>query len=390
MRLSRVELESPPALGLELHPRLTVVAADPGTRARIVAALDALLRGRASDLRGAFVADTAFAEFVVESTSGPALAGTPAIVRPNDIDTTAATGPSAAERAEERYADALEGLRLAEAALAEQHHVVEALRERARTGAPAAVPAAPVVVDVHDAERQECRTRLRAYVDELQAALRDPAIDERARIALLEQGTVLAADASRLGVCRPAAVRALLDAVDALNRVPSFAGPAGAGAGVEPLVREVVSDLDAPTGAGAAPAPSAGADELTHAEERVETFDRAVVAARSRALAVFAELESARRSSGSATGGGTFATALHARLNRPMATSWVGASPVIVDDALVGCPRDDLPASRTVLLDAARRVQVVYVTDDADALAWASQLPADDGALVRAEPRADR
>jgi len=120
MRLFHVQLETQPALDLELHPRLTVVAADIATRARIVEALDTLLRGRASGLHGALVADGAVANFVVESTSGPVLPAVPTIVRPADIDATFEVDVrTPAERAEARHAEALEGLRVAEAALAE-------------------------------------------------------------------------------------------------------------------------------------------------------------------------------------------------------------------------------------------------------------------------------
>ena len=70
-----------------------------------------------------------------------------------------------------------------------------------------------------------------------------------------------------------------------------------------------------------------------------------------------------------------------------MPTSWVGPTPIVVDDALLGCPADDLAAARRALVDAALRTQVVYVTDDADALAWASHLPADQGALTRPSTR---
>src|SRR3954454_14041699 len=121
MRLFHLELERESALKIELHPRLTVVAADAPTRALVVDAFDTLLRGRAAGLRGALVAEGARADFVVETTTGPVLPGVPMVVRAFDIDPAASdTGGSAVERAEHRHADALGALHAAEAALAEQ------------------------------------------------------------------------------------------------------------------------------------------------------------------------------------------------------------------------------------------------------------------------------
>jgi hypothetical protein len=66
-----------------------------------------------------------------------------------------------------------------------------------------------------------------------------------------------------------------------------------------------------------------------------------------------------------------------------MPTSWVGPSPIVVDDALAVCPPEDIDAARAALVEAAQRTQVVYVTDDADALSWAQQLLPDRGVLTR-------
>jgi hypothetical protein len=387
MRLFHVELESQPALGIDLHPRLTVVAADVSTRARIVDAFDALLRGRASGLRGALVSGGAVADFVVESTSGPVLPGVPTIVRPEDLEVASVDdGPSAAEKAEVRHRDAMQELRVAEAAVTEQERIVEALRNR---GVHVARPEPAVAGGDTDA----CRQHLRAYVDELQEAVDRPDLDERSRVQLLEKGTVLAADASRLGIVKPASVRALLDAVDTLNQVPSFAGggragasSSGGGRGVGTLVREVVLDLETEP----EPEPSSGsvALELARAEERLRSLGEAVGAARSRALAVFAELEAVRRAAGPMhDGGGWFSNALRSRLNRPTATSWVGPSPVLVDDVLARCPAEDLDTARSVLLEAAQRAQVIYLTADEGSIAWATQLAPDDGLLTRPTPR---
>jgi hypothetical protein len=273
-------------------------------------------------------------------------------------------------------------LRTAESALAEQQQVVARLQEAVRPPDPVPAPAGTAT----SGEPEACRQRLRLYIDELQEAVRAPAMTEQRRVNLLERGTVLAADASRLGVCRPATVRALLDAVDTLNGIPT---PDAGSAPVATLVREVVVDLDV-----AAP-PLGGVDagraatELRTEQERLDALEQAGGAARSRALAVFAELESVRRSAGPvvAEPTGAFSTALRSRLGRPMPTSWVGPSPIIVDDALAACPADEVAAARAVLLEVAQRAQVVYITADADALAWASHLPADQGAMVRPATR---
>jgi hypothetical protein len=393
MRLFHVELESQPALGIDLHPRLTVVAADVATRARIVDAFDALLRGRASGLRGALVTGGAVADFVVESTSGPVLPGVPTIVRAGDLEILSDNGtPSASERAEARHTEAMQGLRLAEAAHSEQQRIIEGLLARgAHAAGPAPAPPASVAASgvPGGAEADECRRHLRAYLDELEQAVDGSDLDGRTRVHLLERGTVLAAEASRLGVCGPASVRALLDAVDALSQVPSYAGGGGGGASrssapVGTLVREVVLDLDTVPEATNGDA----AAELARAEERLGALEEAVGAARSRALAVFAELESVRRAAGPVSvAGGAFSQALRARLNRPTATSWVGPSPVLVDDVLAPCPADDLDAARAVLLEAAQRAQVIYLTADETAIAWASQLAPDDGLLTQPTAR---
>jgi hypothetical protein len=384
MRLFHLELQREPALAIELHPRLTVVAADPPTRERIVDAFDTLLRGRASGLQGALTAETARADFAVETTSGPVLPGVPTIVRPGDIDpANDADASSAIERAEVRHADALEALRAAEAALVEQQLAIAALRERAPHAAAPLEPVSAARGVTTAGEPEACRRLLRAYVAELEEALRTPALPDRRRVQLLERGTVLAADASRLGVCRPASVRALLDAVDAFNVSPALGG----GAPAATLVREVVLDLDAANG-------SAHADghtdaDVHEAEERLETLEQEAGAARSRALAVVAELDALRRTAGAADRepSGAFSGALRARLGRPMPTSWVGPSPIVVDDALAVCPPSDIDAARAALVEAAQRAQVVYVTDDADALSWAQRLPDDQGVLARPAPR---
>jgi hypothetical protein len=377
MRLFHVELEQPPAFGLELHPRLTVVAADVSTRARIVDALDLLLRGRASGLRGTLVADGALADFIVESTSGPVLPAVPTIVRVADIDAAFELDVrTPAERARARHAEALEGLRLAESALEDQQRTVEALRDQ---HGRSVVPAPPATGDTDTVRRD-----LRAYVAELQAALHAPRLDDHDRVALLERGTVLAADASRLGVCTPASVRALLDAVDTLNTAPAFSADGDTtGAVVATLVDEVMTDLDAGGHSGGA------GTGLQRAEERRAELEQAVGTARSRALAVFAELETARRAAGAANGEPTagFAAALRARLGRPLPMSWVGPSPIVVDDALAGCPTDEVDGARVALLEAAQRAQVVYVTGDPETITWAAHLAADDGVLTRVAPR---
>ncbi len=367
MRLLHLELEREPALAIELHPQLTVLAVEPPVRARVVEALDGLLRGRASELRGVLAADAMRADFVVESTSGPVLPGVPTIVRAADIDVSGdAKVASATERAEARHAAALRGLDEAERALARQQVVVEQLHARGTARTATIAPPNPA-----SDEAVACRERLRAYLDELRGAVGTGSLPERERIHLLERGTVLAADASRLGVCSPPSVRALLDAIDVLDVIP--ATPA---APVDGLLQQVADDLAGDGGADA---------ELTDAQEQLLALEREAGAARSRALAVFAELESVRRTAG-ANGrepGGAFSSALRARLSRPMPATWVGGAPIVLDDALAACPADDVDAARAAVLDAARRAQVVYLTDDPDMLAWASRLAPDVGALTR-------
>jgi hypothetical protein len=70
-----------------------------------------------------------------------------------------------------------------------------------------------------------------------------------------------------------------------------------------------------------------------------------------------------------------------------MPASWVGASPIVLDDTLAACPSDDVEAARAAVLDAAQRAQVVYFTGDPDTLAWASRLPADLGTVTRVPAR---
>jgi hypothetical protein len=375
MRLSHLELEREPALAIELHPRLTVLAVDAPLRERVVDALDGLLRGRASELRGVLGAEGTRADFMVESPSGPVLPGVPTIVRAGDIDAGAdATAPSPTERAEARHADALKGLDEAESALAQQQVLVERLHAHVAERAASIAPAAG---DDGDTSRKE----LRAYMEELQDALVTPSLPERERVHLLERGTLLAADASRLGVCRPATIRALLDAIDALNVVPTSAH-----APVDSLVRQVVRDLE---GDGTDVDGGCADTELSDAQQRLLALEREASAARSKALAVFAELESVRRTAGAngRAAGGAFSSALRARLNRPMPATWVGASPIVLDDTLAACPSDDVDAARAAVLDAAQRAQVVYFTGDPDTLAWASRLPADLGIVTRVPAR---
>jgi hypothetical protein len=391
MRLFHLELDCEPALAIELHARLTVVAVDETTRGRVVDALDGLLRGRASGLRGALEVDGAHADFAIESTSGPVLPGVPIIVRTNDIDVGGPTSaPSSTERTEARHADALHGLRTTEAALAEQQRIVDALRARYNApsvGGAAVAPVAPSPT-ARASEPDTVRSRLRTYVDELQRAFATPTLSERERVQLLERGTVLAADASRLEVVRPASVRALLDVIDGLN-APSLPAPGADGASpVATLVRDIERELaSARTGNGAAATATHGDAEcdaeFERAVERLETLEAAVGSARSRALAVFAELESARRAGSAATPPErVFLAALRARLNRPMPASWVGTPPIVVDDVLVGCPANELADARDTLVDVAQRTQVVYVTADDDTVAWASALAPEHGVAV--------
>ena len=118
MKLFHLELDADPPISIELHPRLTVVAADDEVRDRLVEALDHVLRGRASGMRGTLAGEGATAEFVVESTSGPVLPGAPFVVRSADVTAALvahADDPAACERAEARHTQALHDLKQAEA-----------------------------------------------------------------------------------------------------------------------------------------------------------------------------------------------------------------------------------------------------------------------------------
>jgi hypothetical protein len=162
--------------------------------------------------------------------------------------------------------------------------------------------------------------------------------------------------------------------------------PTSAHAPVDSLIRQVVVDLE---GDRADVDGGCAETELSDAQQRLLVLEREASAARSKALAVFAELESVRRTAGTngRTPGGAFSSALRARLTRPMPASWVGASPIVLDDTLAACPSDDVEAARAAVLDAAQRAQVVYFTGDPDTLAWASRLPADLGTVTRVPAR---
>jgi uncharacterized protein YhaN len=387
MRLFNVELETEPRLAITLHPRLTVIAADPSTRVRIVDALDRLMRGRAGGLKGSLAGEGANAEFMVESSSGPILAGAPMIVHATDVEVGGATEerPSPQERAEARHAQALEELDEAEKIHAEAEAGIEALRHQ-RVHALEAIDRVKRNGNAPD----DCRRQLRVYVDELDAALRGSTLPDAVRIDLLERGTMLVADAARLGVCRPMTVRTLLDAVDALNRRPARAAADGSVGIASVVPRDAIEEIEGPF---AVPdAASAERDlvrieaELRDAVNGLGPLERAVSSARSRALAVFAELEALRRTAGPEHSSG-FAAALRARLSRRAPTSWVGPPPVILDDALVHCPDDERDGALAVLIDIADRAQVIYITDDADALAWAARLAPTDGVVAQPTAR---
>lgn len=390
MRLFHLELQHEPSGTIALHPRLTVIEADAPARARIVGAIDALLRGRATGLHGSLVGEGATADFVVESTSGTVLPGAPLVLRPADIE-PAVAGEGAASpvvQAEARHRRAVEELQRAEEARAATQRAIDAVQER-RANAVHALDGAAAT----GAEPERCRTQLRGYLDDLQRAVLAPALADPTRVALLERGTVLAADAVRLSVCRPPTVRALLDALGAFNRTPSFPPrePAANTPSLLDAAREVRADLDR-----AAPSMMVDADiargellradaELRDATARLEELQRSISAARSRALAVFAELETVRRTNGDDVVVG-FVPALRARLAGRSPATWIGVAPVVLDDALRACPPDEIDDARAVLVNASARAQVIYVTDDASAIAWARSLPADVAGVVLATP----
>jgi hypothetical protein len=391
MKLFHLELDADPPISIELHPRLTVVAADGDLRTRLVSALDRVLRGRASGLRGTLAGDAATADFVVESTSGPVLPGAPLVVRAADVTAALvahADDPAACERAEGRHAEALHELARAESIRAEHESVIEALRERRVRAMQELEQARPS----DDSDREQCRKELRAFVEQC-ADLSTDQLGDHERVALLERGTLLAGDASRLGACSPAVVRSLLEALDTVLQMPSLVP---GGAPVPPAApaafRALLADLDdtehAPIEANSPKAELTAVEtELRDAQTQTERLDRAVAAARSRALAVYAELEALRRAGQHADDAPlSYAAALRARLGRRIPTAWIGSPPVVLDDALAECPSDDLVNARAEIIEASTRAQLVLVTGQPDAITWASQLPGEVGALAQPVP----
>jgi hypothetical protein len=185
-------------------------------------------------------------------------------------------------------------------------------------------------------------------------------------------------------------VRALLDTLDALNPMPVGATSATPRLNGTHVPREVIADLEG-VGKGGGPADPAHSElvvletELREAVAQRAALDRAVASARSRALAVFAETESTRRANGDDVPG--YAGALRARLTKRGATSWVGAAPVVLDDALASCPPDQVDDARAALLDASEHAQCIYITADAALLTWAAQLAPEAGVLAQPVPR---
>ncbi len=380
MRLSRVTFETEPPATITLHPRLTVVVADAPTRARIVQALDRLLRGRAATLHGTLAENGVTSEFVVASSAGPVLPGVPTIVRAHDLDASAGAVAATNEAgALARYEKALTELRGAEDAQGEALQALEALRHQ-RAQAVEAVDRLTRDGTAPD----DCRREVRAYVEELEVALSAATLPDSRRVELLERGTVLVADAARLGVCRPQTVRELLDAVDSLSRAQVGTTPFVGRNGKPVVSRAIMAELESPP-------PESGArasETLVRIEDRLQAGandlaarERAVNAARSRALAVYAELEAVRRSTNRENGTG-YAAALRARLGRRVPATWVGVPPIILDDVLSSCPPEEIEPARTVLLQTADRAQVIYVTGDPDTHDWARRFTPDQGALA--------
>jgi hypothetical protein len=391
MKLFHLELDADPPISIDLHTRLTVIAADADLRERLVSALDRVLRGRASGLRGTLAGDAATADFVVESTSGPVLPGAPLILRAADVTAALvahADDPAACERAEHRHTQALHDLERAEAIRAEHESVIEALRDRRVRAMQDLEQARPS----DGSDREQCRKELRAFVEQC-AHLSADQLGDAERIALLERGTLLAGDASRLGACPSATVRSLLEALDTLLQVPSFVPggtpvPPAAPAAFRKLLGHLDAADQAPVEQPTTQVELAGVEsELRDAQTQTEGLDRAVASARSRALAVFAELEALRRAGQHADDAPlSYAAALRARLGRRIPTAWIGAPPIVLDDALAECPRDDLDNARTEIIEASTRAQLVFVTSETNAIAWAALLPADVGALVQPAP----
>ena len=154
--------------------------------------------------------------------------------------------------------------------------------------------------------------------------------------------------------------------------------------------RTLLDGIDAAGDAPAAPNPTQGEfttveSELHDAQTQTEGLDRAVAAARSQALAIFAELEALRRAGQHAGRRAAQPTRRRsrARLGRRIPTAWVGAAPIVLDDALAECPADDIDATRIEVVDAVERAQLVFLTGDPATLAWASQLPSEAAAVVQ-------
>jgi hypothetical protein len=388
MKLFHFELDADPPISIDLHPRLTVVAADENLRAHLVSALDRVLRGKASGVRGTLAGDAATADFIVESTSGPVLPGAPLILRAADVTAALvahADDPAACERAEGRHVQALHELERAEAIRAEHESVIEALRERR-------VRAMQQLEQVRPSERsdrEQCRKELREFVEQCGELSADQ-IGDAERVALLERGTLLAGDASRLGACPPATVRSLLEALDTLLQTPTLVPgsapvPSSAPAAFRKLLAQIGDTDQAPVEPNPTQAELASVEtELREAQMETEGLDRAVAAARSRALAVYAELEALRRAGQHADDAPlSYGAALRARLGRRIPTAWVGSPPIVLDDTLAECPTDDLDNARAEIIEASTRAQLLLVTDHPDAILWAARLPPDVGTLVQ-------
>jgi hypothetical protein len=188
----------------------------------------------------------------------------------------------------------------------------------------------------------------------------------------------------------------LLEALDTLLQVPSFVPGGMSAAPVAPAApaafRTLLREIDGTDPALVEPPTTqvelAGVEsELREAQTQTEGLDRAVASARSRALAVFAELEALRRAGQHADDAPlSYAAALRARLGRRIPTAWIGAPPIVLDDALAECPPNDIDNARAEIVEASTRAQLVFVTSETNAIAWAAQLPADVGALAQPVP----
>ena len=265
MRLSRVTFETEPPADHRVAPAADGRRRRPPTRARIVQALDRLLRGRAATLDGTLADQGVMAEFVVVSSAGPVLPGVPTIVRSHDLDASAGAAAAAPSR---RVGPSRAGAgRLA----------------RRRSGAPrigrrdGGAPSS-ACAGARDRDRitregtapDDCRREVRAYVDELDAALRATSLPDSRRVELLERGTVLVADAARLGVCRPQTVRALLEAVDSLTAIPVRSAAMAGRNGEHVVAQAVMAELDAPAAAGG----TSASEALASIESRLQASER--------------------------------------------------------------------------------------------------------------------